>query len=342
MSGNFWVGMGIVIVSGTINGCFPLPMKYSRKWRWENNWGLFSLVAWLVLPSLLLFFFVPHLSQVYREVPVRALVLPLLFGFLWGLSQVTLGLSFAAVGVALGFSIMAGLCTLTGSLIPLLAFSPGDLFRPRGLLLLVSIPILMVGLWLYARAGLKREQEQSSTTERSERPKVSFAKGLALCIFTGIFGSNVNLGFAFGGEVLRKSLDLGANPITSTYAVWALVCWAGVIPNILYCSYLLFRNRSWGRFAVAGRGRESVLAISMGVLWAVAIFSYGVGATMVGRYGTSVGFALLVAMTIIASTTVGVLTGEWKGTSPQTRRLLATGMSVVLASVVVLSLGGLS
>jgi len=38
---------------------------------------------------------------------------------------------------------------------------------------------------------------------------------------------------------------------------------------------------------------------------------------------------------------VGVLTGEWKGTSPQTRRLLATAMTVVLASVVVLSLGGL-
>jgi hypothetical protein len=79
----------------------------------------------------------------------------------------------------------------------------------------------------------------------------------------------------------------------------------------------------------------------MAILWVIAIFSYGVGATMVGKYGTSVGYALLVAMTIIASTVVGVFTGEWKGTSPQTRRLLLTAMTVVLASVIVLSLGGL-
>jgi hypothetical protein len=62
---------------------------------------------------------------------------------------------------------------------------------------------------------------------------------------------------------------------------------------------------------------------------------------MVGKYGTSVGYALLVAMTILSSTSVGVVTKEWKGTLPQTRRLLATAMSVVLLSVVVLNVGGL-
>ena len=159
---------------------------------------LFSCVAGPAFATIILLCSAP-VAGLPRGSGPRARPSPT-FGFLWGLSQVTLGLSFAAVGVALAFSIMAGLCTLTGSLIPLLAFSPGDLFRPRGLLLLVSIPILMVGLWLYARAGLKREQEQSSANERSERPKVSFAKGLALCIFTGIFGSNVNFRFRFWGR----------------------------------------------------------------------------------------------------------------------------------------------
>jgi hypothetical protein len=79
----------------------------------------------------------------------------------------------------------------------------------------------------------------------------------------------------------------------------------------------------------------------MAVLWVIAIFSYGVGATMIGKYGTSVGYTLLVAMTILSSTSVGVLTGEWKGTLPQTRRLLATAMSIVLVSVLVLNAGGL-
>jgi hypothetical protein len=33
--------------------------------------------------------------------------------------------------------------------------------------------------------------------------------------------------------------------------------------------------------------------------------------------------------------------GEWKGTSPQTRRILAVAMAMVLISVIILNLGGL-
>jgi L-rhamnose-H+ transport protein len=341
MAESFWLGMAIVFISGAVNGSFPLPMKYSREWPWENNWLAFSVLAWVVFPALLAYIFVPHLSQVYREVPAHAVLLPVVFGFLWGCSQVAMGLSFKAMGVAFAFSVMAGLNTLTGSLIPLLAFAREDLFRPRGLLLFVSIPILLVGLWLYARAGRRREKEQATPQAASAAPRTSFAKGLALCIFAGIFGSFVNLGFAFGGDVARKSLDLGASPLASTYAVWGLVCWSGAIPNILYCCYLLSRNRSWSFFTGPGHTKESFLALAMAILWVVAIFSYGAGATMIGKYGTSVGYTLLVAMTILASTSVGVLTHEWKGTLPQTRRMLAMAMSVVLVSVVVLNAGGL-
>ena len=37
MSGHFWLGMAIIFVSGVLNGSFPAPMKYSRRWRWENT-----------------------------------------------------------------------------------------------------------------------------------------------------------------------------------------------------------------------------------------------------------------------------------------------------------------
>jgi L-rhamnose-H+ transport protein len=333
--------MTIAFLSGIFNGCFPLPMKYSRVWRWENTWVLFMLVSTVLLPLVSVSLFVPNLMGVYHEVPWRALLPPLIFGFLWGTAQVTIGLSFKAVGVALAFAVVAGMNALFGSLIPLLVLHPRDVFRPRGLLLLVSMPILFLGLWLYAQAGRRREKEQPPPDSAAGGPKVSFAKGLALCIYTGLIGGSINLGFAFGGDVVGKSLSLGANAVTSTYAVWLLVLWAGFIPSAIYCPYLLARNRGWGLFTQPGAPREALLAIAMAVIWVTAIFAYGVGATMAGKYGTSLGYALLVAVTIVASTMVGVLTGEWKRTSGETRKVLFWATAIVLASVIILNLGGL-
>ena len=37
MSGHFWLGMAIIFVSGVLNGSFPAPMKYSRRWQWALN-----------------------------------------------------------------------------------------------------------------------------------------------------------------------------------------------------------------------------------------------------------------------------------------------------------------
>jgi hypothetical protein len=63
--------------------------------------------------------------------------------------------------------------------------------------------------------------------------------------------------------------------------------------------------------------------------------------TLVGQYGTSIGFTLFIAAQILASSILGILTGEWKATSPRTRRGLAGALVVTLISVIVLNLGGL-
>ena len=341
MTEHFWLGMTVVFLAGIFNGSFALPMKYSRVWRWENTWGLFTLLSLVVVPLLLVSLFVPNALLVYQGLPWRALLPPLIFGFLWGTAQATFGLSIQAVGVALALAVVCGTGALFGSLIPLLVLHPEDLFRPRGILLLVSIPILLLGLWLYARAGRKREKEQPAPDSPTNEPRTSFAKGLALCIYTGVFGACINLGFAFGGQVASRSLEMGANPATSTYPVWLLVLWAGFIPNLIYCSYLLFRNRSWTLFTKTGKAKETLLVIAMAVLWVFAVFGYGIGATVSGRYGTSVGYALWIALSIASAAVVGVLTGEWKGTSLSTRKVLAMAMALVVASVIVLNLSGL-
>jgi L-rhamnose-H+ transport protein len=79
----------------------------------------------------------------------------------------------------------------------------------------------------------------------------------------------------------------------------------------------------------------------MAVMWLSGLLLYGAGATLAGKFGTSVGFTLFLAMSVLSSTVLGILTGEWKSTSRRTRRLLALGVTALLLSVVVLNLGGL-
>jgi L-rhamnose-H+ transport protein len=140
---------------------------------------------------------------------------------------------------------------------------------------------------------------------------------------------------------VSRSLELGANPATSTYPVWALVLPAGVIPNVFYCVYLLFRNGTWSAFRTSGWAKEGALAVAMALLWLGGMVCYGIGATLVGRYGTSLGFALFNASITLAANVGGILSGEWKSTSVRTRRLLAVGMTAILIAIVVLNLGGL-
>jgi L-rhamnose-H+ transport protein len=195
--------------------------------------------------------------------------------------------------------------------------------------------------FLYAKAGGRRDTEKPSTLSAEDVGKMSLAAGLAICVFTGVVGTCWNLGFALSGGLIAKSAELGASQTTAGYAVWPLLLGMGAIPNFLYCAYLLTRNKGWGMFAGPGWAREGFLGASMGVLWLAGIVTYGVGATLVGRYGTSVGFALFVTAVILASNTLGIVAGEWKGTAPLTRRLLFAGVGIIILSVIVLSLGGL-
>jgi L-rhamnose-H+ transport protein len=341
MSEHFWLGMVVILVSGVFNGGFALPMKYSRRWQWENTWLVYACVGLVIVPWSLAAGFVPRLAEVYRGAAGSARVYALVFGFLWGIAQVTFGLGIKMVGVALTFAVVSGLASLSGSLVPLLVFAPADLFRPRGLLLLMSIPLLLVGLTLYALAGRGREKEQAVGDRDAGALQSSFAAGLAICIFTGIFGANFNLGFAFGNDIIRSSVEQGASRLASTYAVWALVLGGGFLPNLIYCTYRLFRNRTLPLFFRAGAVREGFLAIGMGILWVTGILSYGIGATLVGRYGTSIGFMLFIASSILSANLFGMLAGEWKATSPKTRTLLSAALAFILGAVVVLNLGGL-
>ncbi len=60
-----------------------------------------------------------------------------------------------------------------------------------------------------------------------------------------------------------------------------------------------------------------------------------------GADGTSVGYMLFVASTILFANAFGLMAGEWKGASVRTKKLLFAAVAFILIAVVVVNLGGL-
>jgi L-rhamnose-H+ transport protein len=332
---NFWIGLGIILISGILNASFPLPMKYSRAWKWENTWFVFTALALFVLPLVLAMMAVPDLVGVYASLPASAFVPGAVFGFLWGTAQVTFGIAIAGVGMAMAFAIVVGMSGLFGSLITMGVLHPDELLGPRGIALIISAVILIAGLLIYGRAGRDRERETGGTGPSG----ASFRKGLAVCIYTGLMGGMLNLGFAFSGKVSDAAVSRGASGQSATLVVWFIVLTAGWIPNLVYTVFLMVRNGTVSRFGAAP-GRELLLAIAVALLWLGGTMGYGSGATAMGAYGTSIGYAIYVTILLLWSTTLGILTGEWKQASPATVGRMKMGVGVILASVLVLSATG--
>lgn len=335
---NFGAGLFAMLISGFFNSAFPLPLKYARKWKWENTWLLFSILTFWVLPWAVASFFNPGLCEIYANTPWSVFAPAAGFGFVWGFAQVTFGLSFPLVGMAMSFAIVIGLCGVLGSFIPMAVFHPDQLLGVRGAALLVSTLILAVGLRLYTRAARQREADSNPSGKPEERS--NYRLGLFLCVFTGVLGSALNLGFALSDTLTNRLTGAGSTPLAASFAVWAVVLAGGSIPNLVYSVYLLVKNGTFPCFA-AGAGRESMLAVAMSVLWLAGTLGYGVGATFMGSYGTSIGYAIYVTILILGSTIMGVMAGEWKAARPSTYHQMKLALGVILAAVLILSATGL-
>ena len=121
------LGLVMIMLSGVLTASFPFPMKFSRAWRWENTWLVYATFALVIIPVSLALWSMPTCSRSMLLFLRRSFCFLLLFGFGWGIAQVTFGLSIARVGMAMAFAIVVGLSSLLGSVIPLAIFHRGPL-----------------------------------------------------------------------------------------------------------------------------------------------------------------------------------------------------------------------
>ena len=339
---SFSLGLFAVLLGGVFQGSVLLPMKFTRRWQWENTWICFSTVAYLLLPWLLALLLVSHYPAILRDVPPRVLGTTLLFGVGWGLGALSMGLGFRYLGMAITYAIVLGLASSVGTLVPLLVLAPEQAMTRQGLTVMVGVGIALLGTGVVSRAAWERDAKKSdpeakSTAQDSAR---KLGIGLALCISSGLLSACGNLGFAFGNLISQKALELGAGPTGAGSAIWAVLLLPVFLCNFIYSLYLLRKNRSAQYFKAAGTGSYWGLAVVMGVLWMGGMASYGAGALALGKLGTSMGWILFMSSMIIVANILGVVTGEWRGASRKAITIMATGIAILLLAIVVVGTGG--
>jgi L-rhamnose-H+ transport protein len=322
MTAGLWIGLFLTLVAGLLSGNCMLPMKFAKRWPWENTWLVFSVVSLLALPWGLAFVLIPNVRTVYSALPVSAFTAPLLFGLGWGIAQVLFGLSISRLGLALGYAIIIGLGALLGTLVPLLAKNPEIIGTLRGTVILSGVAVMVFGVIASGRAGMQRESD--SRVDRNN----NYALALLLAILCGLMAPMLNYAFAFGHSIIEGARRQGASPQTAGYAVWPIALLGGLIPNLLYCFALLSRNGTW-KFFRRGWLCEAWYGCLMGALWMGAYAVYGVSAVYLGTLGTSVGWALFQIFMIMTATLSGVLTGEWSNASVHARRGLWVGLTLL-------------
>jgi L-rhamnose-H+ transport protein len=323
----FFVGLAIVLLAGICNASFAVPLKWMRVWKWENAWLSYNSIALVLFPWIIVAVFVRHAGELFSSLSMGDYSIALGFGLLWGICQAGFGVAIDMLGIAVALPVIGGIGMVAGALTPVLVQHPAALLGRFGIVLLISFVFLIAGILLYAHAAWLRTGDSGASTT---------LRGLLLCLFIGIIAGALNIGFSLSTGITGRAEALGNNSLVATYPVWALLLTAGLIPNILYCGYLMKRNGTVALFASSRSRRDVVLAVLMAVTWVIATYSYGLSTRFLGVLGTSTGYIMYVAFTMFFANLFGWMAGEWRSAPPQANRLLWVGMILLLAAITVL------
>jgi L-rhamnose-H+ transport protein len=326
-------GFALTFLAGAMAGTNLVPMKWIRVWKWENFWLVYSIMSLLVVPVCIAFLFVPHLAAVYASIPLSTMLRPFLYGMLWGVAQLGAGICVDRIGLALTGSILNGLCAALGTLTPFV-FLHADLLSQRsGQLLLAATAVMLVGVALCGWSGYQREKTQSGAV--SVRSGRTYVLMMVLAVVSGFLAAMLNIALAFGGDVVQLARAQGAPAAWAVFAVWPVALLGGLVVNLGYSFYLLFRNRTWGNFAE--RPAEAGSAILAGSIWMMAIAIYSSGTVLLGILGVSVGWALFQITTVLSVNLAGLMTGEWKAAARRIFNLNLAGVFALLVATVMMA-----
>src|SRR5450631_2843572 len=190
----------LVLCAAIMNAAYALPMKLNKKWDWEHSWFAFSVLGVAVVPTVIALLTVPGLWSTYATVSTGTLAAMVVFGASWGVSLVFFGLAITRLGLAITFAVCLGTSAAVGALTPLIAQHSNLIMTRQGGLIILGVLVIIAGVAVCGMAGRMREK---ALQEQSAVPRHGFLGGFLLAFISGIMGSMLNLGLAYGGSIQR-------------------------------------------------------------------------------------------------------------------------------------------
>jgi L-rhamnose-H+ transport protein len=337
---------GIVLIAlGSIGAAsFYVPFKKVKSWAWESYWIVQGVSAWLIIPWLFAFIFVPNgeLMPIIRESPSSAKLMAVFFGILWGFGGLTFGLSLRYLGVALGQSIALGLCAAFGTLLPSIIAGDNLFATTGGILTVVGVAITVAGIIIIGYAGSLKSKEMSEEEKKAAVKEFALKKGLIIAVFAGIMSACFNFGYQAGKPIETVALAHGTNPLYQKNPSLIFILLGGFITNFVYCVFLNIKNKTYkDYYTVSGNVLLNNLFFTFlaGLLWFLQFHFYGMGSSKLPAGMAVFGWSILMALNIAISNIWGILLHEWKGAKKKTIIVLVAGIVILILSTFIVKLG---
>jgi L-rhamnose-H+ transport protein len=155
--------------------------------------------------------------------------------------------------------------------------------------------------------------------------------------------AGMSFGLQGGGEI--EKLAQSVAPVTATawkgMPVLVVVLAGGFLVNFLWCLMLNIKNKTTGDYTKSGAPLVGNILFAglAGAIWCSQFICFKTGEPAMGDKGY-IGWAVLMASAILFSALLGILLGEWRGTSGRTRGRLAVGLVLLILSAVVAAYSG--
>ena len=344
MTSNPALGVLLHAIGGFAAGSFYAPLKKVQQWSWESFWLVMGLAAWLAAPWGVALITTADLFGVLAASPARTWASCLLFGLLWGLGNLTFGLSVRYLGMALGYSVALGFCMTFGTLVPPIA--QGELTAilgtTSGIVILGGVILCLAGIGLCGSAGISKEGELTDEQKEAAVREFDLGRGFTVAAMAGILSACFAFGLAAGKPIAELSIAHGTTPIYSNNAVLVVILIGGFASNATWCLMLNFRNGSFADYVsgpAAQQLRNYFLSGLGGVIWYAQFFFYGMGTTKLGEKYDFSSWSIHMAFIIVFSNLWGIAFREWRGTSGKTKTLVWAGILTLSVSTIVIGCG---